>query len=79
MKLSQKRSRRTMLMDMEREFEGYAKGVKSVMTAYNDGKLKTDGIHGPLAQLIKTDKKYIINEKNFKIHSNTSCLNPPVS
>ena len=58
--LSQKRSRRTMLMDMEREFEGYAKGVKSVMTAYNDGKLKTDGIYGPLAQLIKTDKKYII-------------------
>ncbi len=58
--LSQKRSRRTMLMDMEREFEGYAKGVKNVMTAYNDGKLKTDGIYGPLVQLIKTDKKYIV-------------------
>ncbi len=57
--LSQKRSRRTMLMDMEREFEGYGKGVKSVMTAYNDGNLKKAEIFGPLAQLIKTEKKYI--------------------
>ncbi len=59
LELSQKRSRRTMLMDMEREFEGYGKGVKSVMTAYNDGSLKKVEIYGPLAQLIRTDKKYI--------------------
>lgn len=60
LEMSQKRSRRTMLMDMEREFEGYAKGVKAVMTAYNDGKLGDDGIYGPLAQLIRTDKKYVV-------------------
>ena len=60
LELSQKRSRRTMLMDMEREFEGYAKGVKSVMTAFNKGELKSKNIYGPLAQLIKTDKKYIL-------------------
>lgn len=59
LELSQKRSRRTMLMDMERELEGYAKGVKSVMAAFNDGELKSKNIYGPLAQLIKTDKKYI--------------------
>lgn len=57
--LGQKRSRRTMLMDMEKEFEGYAKGVKCVMGAYNDGKLGKSEIYGPLAQLIKTEKKYI--------------------
>lgn len=59
LELNQKRSRRTMLMDMEREFEGYAKGVKGVMNAYNDGEFKNATIYGPLAQLIKTDKKYI--------------------
>ena len=59
LELSRKRSRRGMLMDMEKEFEGYAKGVKGVMTAYNDGKFKNANIFGPLAQLIKTDKQYI--------------------
>lgn len=59
LELSQKRSRRTMLMDMEREMEGYAKGVKGIMLAYNEGKLGNGGIHGPLAQLIRTDKQYI--------------------
>ncbi len=59
LELNKMRSRRTMLMDMEREFEGYAKGVKAVMNAYNDGKFQSSVIYGPLAQLIKTDKKYI--------------------
>lgn len=57
--LNQKQSRHTMLSDMEREYEGYGKGVKGVMTAYNDGKIKNANIHGPLAQLIKTEKRYI--------------------
>ncbi len=57
--LGKKRSRRTMLMDMERELEGYAKGVRGVMSAYNEGRLGQGGIFGPLAQLIRTDKKYI--------------------
>lgn len=57
--LSKKRSRRAMLMDMEREFEGYAKGVKCVMNAYSDGEIGNSGIFGPLAQLIRTDKKFI--------------------
>lgn len=59
LELSRKRSRKGMLEDMEREFEGYAKGVKGVMTAYNDGRFKNAKIYGPLAQLIRTDKLYI--------------------
>ncbi len=59
LELSRKLSRKTMLADMERELEGYAKGVKGVMSAYNEGKFKDATIYGPLAQLIKTDKKYI--------------------
>ncbi len=58
--LGQKQSRQSMLRDMEKEFEGYAKGVKGVMTAYQDGKISGAKIYGPLAQLIKTDAKYIV-------------------
>ena len=39
--------------------EGYAKGVKGIMTAYKSGRFGNAKIYGPLAQLIKTDKKYI--------------------
>ncbi len=58
--LSQKQSRQSMLQDMEREYEGYAKGVKGVMTAYQKGEISNAKIYGPLAQLIKTDQKYIV-------------------
>ncbi len=57
--LNHKRSRKSMLEDMEREYEGYAKGVRGVMTAYDSGEIKGTKIYGPLAQLIHTDKKYI--------------------
>ena len=58
--IDQKRSRKKMLSDMEREYEGYARGVKCVMTAYRDGKIPGSKIYGPLSQLIKTDKKDIV-------------------
>ena len=58
--MNQKQSRKKMLLDMEREFDGYARGVKCVMTALRDGKLSGAKIYGPLSQLIKTDQKYII-------------------
>ena len=57
--LNQRQSRRSMLLDMEREFEGYARGVKGVMTAHRKGEIPGAKIYGPLAQLIKTDQKYI--------------------
>ncbi len=57
--LNHKQSRKSMLEDMEREYEGYAKGVRGVMTAYKNGNIKGTKIYGPLAQLIHTEKKYI--------------------
>lgn len=59
LEISRAASRRSMLMDMEREMEGYAKGVKGVMTAYKNGNFGNAQIYGPLAQLIKTEQKYI--------------------
>ncbi len=59
LRLSHKQSRKSMLEDMEREYEGYAKGVRGVMTAYDNGEIKGTKIYGPLAQLIHTEKKYI--------------------
>ena len=58
--IEQKRSRQKLLQDMEKEYEGYGRGVKSVMTAYNSGKISGAKIYGPLSQLIKTEKKYIV-------------------
>ena len=59
LRLGQQKSRRSMLMDMEREYEGYAKGVRGVMTAYQKGAIPNATIYGPLAQLIKTEQVYI--------------------
>ena len=59
LRLGQQKSRRSMLMDMEREYEGYAKGVRGVMTAYQKGAIPNAAIYGPLAQLIKTEQTYI--------------------
>lgn len=56
---NQKQSRQAMLRDMEKEYEGYAKGVRGVMTAYQKGVIADAKIYGPLAQLIKTEEKYI--------------------
>ncbi len=59
MELGQLSSRKKMLEEMERDLEGYGRGVKSVMNAYNKKMLPGTAVHGPLSQLIKTDKKYI--------------------
>ncbi len=56
--LSEHKSAIKMLENMERDFEGYSRGVKGVMNAFKKGIFRA-GIHGPLSQLIKTDKKYI--------------------
>ncbi len=44
-----------MLEDMEREFEGYSKAVRSVMRESAHGVLK--GIHAPVANLLRTDEE----------------------
>ncbi|MBP3486199.1 MAG: chromosome segregation protein SMC, partial [Oscillospiraceae bacterium] len=43
-----------LLTEMEKEYEGFSKAVKVVMQAR--GSLR--GIHGPVANLMKTDQKY---------------------
>lgn len=59
MELASKRSKKKLLEDMQREFDGYTKSVKSIMTAYQSGKLGKANIHGPVAQLIHTDAQYV--------------------
>ena len=43
-----------LLTEMEKEYEGFSKAVKTVMQARNSLR----GIHGPAANLMKTDGKY---------------------
>ena len=43
-----------LLTEMEKEYEGFSKAVKTVMQA----KSSLRGIHGPVASLMKTDQKY---------------------
>ncbi len=47
-------SRIRLLTEMERDYEGYSKAVKTVMQARNSLR----GIHGPAANLMKTDRRY---------------------
>ena len=49
-------SRKNLLSEMERDFQGYSKAVKTVMQEFKRGTLKN--IHGTVAQLIKTSDKY---------------------
>ncbi len=51
-------SRVRMLAEMEKEYEGFSKAVRVVMQAADRNKLR--GIHGPTANLMKTDGKYAV-------------------
>ncbi len=53
-----KRDRIKMLSDMEREFEGYQKGVKSILQN-KEGALKHLKLHGSLSQLITVEGEYV--------------------
>lgn len=46
-------SRIVMLREMEKEYEGFSKAVKTVMKEASHGMLK--GIHGPVANLVRAD------------------------
>lgn len=52
------KSRIAMLSEMEKEFEGYSKSVKTVMREAEHGTLS--GIQGPVANLVKTDDAYTL-------------------
>jgi len=51
-------SRISMLSEMEKEYEGFSKAVKTVMREAKRGVLR--GIHGPVAKLVKTDDRYTL-------------------
>lgn len=51
-------SRLNMLKELERDYEGYTKSVKTVLEAYKKGRLSCK-ICGALSALIKVDKKYV--------------------
>ncbi len=48
-------SRIAMLTEMEKEYEGFGKAVKTVMREARHGALR--GVHGTVAELIRTDEK----------------------
>ena len=51
-------SRRSMLNEMERDYQGYSKAVKLVMQEFSRGALKN--IHGTVAGLIKTGERFTV-------------------
>ncbi len=57
--LNRKMSKKSVLEDMENDFEGYGRSVKAVMSQVEGGVLKNYKIYGPLSKLITTDKKYV--------------------
>lgn len=52
-------NRKTILEDLENDFDGYSKPVKFVMNEHKFGSLKKNLIYGPVSALIKADSKYI--------------------
>ncbi|NLT64118.1 MAG: chromosome segregation protein SMC [Clostridiales bacterium] len=56
--LNSAKSRVAMLTEMEKEFEGFSLSVKTVMRESERGTLK--GIHGPAANLLKTDDRFTL-------------------
>lgn len=51
-------SRINMLRELERDYEGYSKAVKTVMRESQRGSLKN--IHGPVSTLLKTSDEYTV-------------------
>ncbi|MDO4750225.1 MAG: chromosome segregation protein SMC, partial [Eubacteriales bacterium] len=48
----------TLLRDLEREYEGFNKAVRTVMRETEKGLLR--GVYGPVARLVQTDEKYTV-------------------
>lgn len=55
---SQKRERARLLTDMQKNLEGFAAGVKFIVTQQNRGLI--EGIHGPISSLISVPEKYAV-------------------
>ncbi len=51
-------SRKSVLEEMEKSYDGFAGSVKAVMNESKNGKLNGAKIYGPFARLVKTQDKY---------------------
>lgn len=56
--ISAKSSRHSLLRDMDKEYEGFSKSVKSVLQSCEKNPNLGKGVHGALVQLIAVPKKY---------------------
>ena len=55
--LTDARNRAAMLHDMQRDFEGFSRSVKSVMQQASRGGLS--GVHGPVSALLSTENRFV--------------------
>lgn len=57
--LTRELSRLHMLMEMEKDFEGFTKSVKGVLAAHKGGRLGGAKVYGALSSLIGVSKQYV--------------------
>ena len=55
--LTDARNRAAMLRDMQRDYDGFARSVKSVMQQAGRGRLS--GVHGPVSALLSTENRFV--------------------
>ncbi|MGE4283350.1 MAG: chromosome segregation protein SMC [Clostridia bacterium] len=52
-------SKKTLLEEMERDYEGYSKSVKNILKAWKNGRLTHLKIHGTVSKLITVPEQFI--------------------
>ena len=55
--LTDAKNRVKMLSDMQRDYEGFSRSVKSIMQQVERGAMR--GVHGPVSSLITTDNRFV--------------------
>ena len=55
--LTDAKNRVKMLSDMQRDYEGFSRSVKSIMQQVERGAMR--GVHGPVSSLIATDDRFV--------------------
>ena len=55
--LTDARNRTAMLRDMQRDYDGFARSVRSVMQQAGRGRLS--GVHGPVSALLSTENRFV--------------------
>ena len=55
--LTDARNRAAMLRDMQRDYDGFARSVRSVMQQAERGRLS--GVHGPVSALLSTENRFV--------------------